>query len=824
MSEKHPITQPSKIKFVIFIGYFILIILAVYGVFRIYSEFRTFSEYETPFEERKELMLISNTLANLYESESMSRLLLSTSFQSNERVIYDSLQNVIYSQIETLRDFSSDSLMNSRLDSLTLLLSLKYRNITQMFNLMDSINKVPYTKKTLNTVLSRKNIDFFDKIYTVHTQDKSDTIIAQVKKKSLGRRFTDLFRTNVIDSVYLQSNKGTAISDSVMPIQNYADTVMQYVTDVILDFDKRKEVLIRQLAYKQNLMFRTNEHLSSQINSILRDMESRETEKSVLFLKEKDSALNRSSNVASRIAIAALITAIIFIMLSMRFITREQKYRRQLENAKKYAEDLLRSRERLMLTLSHDIKAPLSSIIGYIELLTKSKLQPREKYYLENMQGSSEHALELITKLLDYHRLESGKQEINLMNFSPYRLLGDIYQSFVPLAERKKLAFEFANSLNAESIYLGDAFRIRQVLNNLLSNALKFTETGKITLHASIHTARKNEILTIVVKDTGCGIGEEAKSQIFEEFVRTDSSDFQGIEGSGLGLAITRKLVLLMRGDIQVESEVGKGSVFTAYIPLKLKDKQVAGKMKITDKGKLKILFIDDDLVLLNMYAEMLRREGFSPVMCSSSPEALKVLQEMPFDMIFSDIQMPDINGFELAERLRNATFKGSKDVPLIALSARSDISESAFKEAGFTGFLAKPFTSAQLLDIIMSYTGFSSKQRKNTIVDEGFNALTAFAGNDKDAGRSIVETFIQENSLAVKKMEEALYTDDWDIIRSYAHKLLPLMRMVGADPIVTILYNLENNLRDENTVKELIKMVRIKNKEAEDFVKDHMS
>ncbi len=817
------VSQSSKIKIIIIIGYLLLILLAVYGLGRIYSELRAFSEYDRPFEERKELVLISSTLASLYESESMSRMLLSSVMENREKKRYDSLMHKVVEQKDSLYKMTSDTLMHRRLDRVSNLLDLKYENTYQMFQLMDSIDLLPFRRKSVTTILSKKDMENLKRISSVmQTHEKQDTTIVQVKKKTFAQRFSDVFKSEVKDSVLVKSQASSSVIDSIIPMEQLlTDTIVEYMTDVFLDYDQKRELYVARLAYKQNFLFQTNVELTDEINKILRELEVREYQKIDEFSGEKKRALKDSYTIASRVAITALLTAIIFIILSLRSLSREQKYRRKLENAKKYAEDLLKSREKLMLTISHDIKTPLSSIIGYIELLTKSKLPAKEKYYLENMQGSSEQVLELVTKLLDYHRLESGKQEANIMHFSPARLLNDIHISIVPLATKKGLELEFVSDLKPEQIYQSDPFRIRQIVNNLLSNAVKFTDTGKITLSVSVFSSRKGDVLNIIVKDTGRGIDPVSQERIFEEFSRVNNVDAEGIEGSGLGLAISRKLALLLKGDIQVKSTFGEGSEFTVHIPLlsNVEDIQQA-TLKEQEKNKIKILFVDDDLVLLDMYTELLRSEGFNPVRCLNSLEALTMLQDQPFDIVFTDIQMPDMNGFELVERIRVASFPKAKEIPIIALSARSDISESQFIEAGFSGFLAKPFTSTQLLDLIVSLVGNIHHTEKRESAGSGFSTLTAFAGKDKDAARHIIKTFIQENIVAAKTMEDALVSDDWAGIRSHAHKLLPLMRMIDAGEIVKILYNMENNVRESSEVHDLVRMIKQKNKEAELFLK----
>lgn len=815
-------TRGAKIRALTIIGYLVLGLLAFYGVYRIYSEFHRFSENDRPLEERKELVLISNILADLYETESLSRMLFFNNKQEEEKAKFDSLQIITKNKVDSLYTISSDPLTCSRLDSVFSLLDLKYKNTEQMFLLIDSVNRLPLAHISKTTVLSEKDIDNLNRISSMHMQKQEDTTIVQVQKKSFVRRLSDVFKTSVVDSVLVSSNQNALTVDSVVPVAVLTDTLTQYITEIVYAHQSKRENFMRQLADRQTYLLLTNENLTLQIKQILYELESREYQKNVRYLEDKEGALSRSSRIAFRVALAALVIAVLFLGLSLRIITREQRYQEQLKSAKKYAEDLLLARERLMLTISHDIKAPLSSIIGYLELLAKGRLPVKEKYYLENMQRSSEHMLELVTKLLDYHRLESGKQEVKKMFFSPYRLISDVYQGFIPLTEQRGLKLEFINDMEPSVFYQSDPFRIRQVLNNLLSNAVKFTEKGTISLLASVVVEENQAVLNVTVRDTGSGIDKVFLDSIFDEFSRTEEADTKSIEGSGLGLAITKKIVSLLNGEISVRSEIGKGSEFRLSIPLELANGEARKISKEEGIAKLKVLFIDDDLTLLNMYTELLKREGFLPVVCSNSLDALQILQQTSFDIVFSDIQMPEMNGFELVERIRNATFAGAKDVPVIALSARSDISRQKFIEAGFSCFLAKPFTFDQLMDVVVRYTKASGVVMESTPT-VGFEALTAFAGKDKTAANNILTTFINENKILIEKTTQALNEDDWDAIKAHAHKLLPLMHMIGAKEITPILYEIENNLKDKDKVRDLLTMLAGKNEEAESYLRENM-
>lgn len=826
MAKEKKHTHTTRIRPLIIAGYLTLSLLAFYGVYRVYAEFKKFSVNEPSFEERKELVMVGNLLSSLYEAENMNRLFFAEMAQPESMDYFNSLNTIIRHQIDSLHKVSSDALIRSRLDSVSALLDLKYANTINVFLLMDSINKIPLEKKSITTILSRRELDSLRNITKLYVQGQQDTTITQVKRKSFLKRLSDVFKDKTVDSVLVSSSKSSMTVDSILPVHVVSvDTITQYLTSIMMNYDKRRNELTYRLSMRQNQLFLTNERLTAQINNILYNLEMREYRRHIAFLSEKKAALKRSSAIALRVAWGSMITAILFLGLSLFTLSREQRYRNRLESAKKYAEDLSQKRERLMLAISHDIKAPLSSIIGYLELFAKSKLPAKERYYLENMQKASENVLELVTNLLDYHRLESGKQELRNVYFSPHRLLNDLYLAFKPLAEKKGLILECINRLNPAAIHYSDPLRIRQIASNLLSNAVKFTDRGKVTLMAFIVAQEEETLLVMIVKDTGCGIEKENQESIFDEFLREKDADIRSIEGSGLGLAITKESVSLLNGNIRLQSEKNKGAEFTVTLPIKDGKDPIVRRMNENRKN-IKILFIEDDPALLNVYAELLKNDGCSPTVCSKPAEALEIIRKTPFDIIFSDIQMPGINGFELAERIRSSDFPHAGTIPVIAFSARSDVSEQQLLEAGFSGFLAKPFTLEQLLESIARHIDAPPRAfvEKPVFSENGFGALTSFARKDKNAALQIIRTFAQENEASIEKMRKALSENDWGTIRACAHKLTPLMQIIQANEIVEILRALENGLKNKRRVKTALNMIIKKNNEAKKYLTNNCS
>lgn len=534
----------------------------------------------------------------------------------------------------------------------------------------------------------------------------------------------------------------------------------------------------------------------------------------------------------------------------MRDITRSNRYRRQLEEANKRAEDLLVAREKLMLAITHDFKAPLGSIMGYTELLSRLTENERQRFYLDNMKSSSEHLLKLVSDLLDFHRLDLNKAEVNRIVFNPAQLFEEIRVCFEPLTAAKGLVLQCHIAPELSEKYISDPLRIQQIVNNLLSNAVKFTQQGKITLTVGYNASK----LTIAVADTGKGMASEDRERIFQEFTRLPGA--QGEEGFGLGLSIVHKLVLLLEGTIDVQSTLGKGSCFTVVLPLFpvgksiVENKPFGSRIKKPSKDTdvspeetdavpamkvIRVLLIDDDKIQLNLTAAMLKQHNIDAVCCEQLEELIEQLRSSTFDVLLTDIQMPAINGFDLVKLLRASNIPQARNIPVIAVTARSEMDEKALHEHGFAGCLHKPFTVKELL-VTLNEGQMSADEAHIThdmqlIADAlpedtlfNFSALTAFSEDDPEAACSIIRTFIEETGKNADRMQQALTDREVDGIAAMAHKLLPLFTLIGASESVASLRWLESCRGEEfseeieKTTLETLEAVRKVVRAAEEY------
>lgn len=575
---------------------------------------------------------------------------------------------------------------------------------------------------------------------------------------------------------------------------------------------------------RKRTLQRLDHALSARIDSLLKGYEQETLLRAREEAEYQKAVRHRSATIISGIAAGAVVLSVIFLVMIWRDVTRSNRYRRQLEEANRFAEELLASREKLMLAITHDFKAPLGSIMGYADLLSRLTVDGRQRFYLDNMKTSSEHLLKLVTDLLDFHRLDLHKAEINRVTFHPARLLEEIYVSFEPLTSAKGLSLKCEIDPELKGTFISDPLRLRQIVNNLLSNAVKFTSEGGITLTASFvpkgDPAFSGNHLKLSVIDTGKGMEPGDRERIFQEFTRLPGA--QGEEGFGLGLSIVRMLVQLLEGHIEVDSVLGKGSTFTLRVPLypvALNDTSEVNEQKNENSSSspaqtpaLHILLIDDDRIQLTLTSAMLAQSGITSVACLQLDELLEALRTDTFDVLLTDVQMPAMNGFDLLNLLRASNIPQAKTIPVIAVTARSDMQREEFLKHGFAGSLHKPFMVNELfaeLDIEKRETGLVTPQnhvetdavQTDRVATEAvsvsalnFAALTAFSGDDPDAAKSILESFVTETRLNSDRLRQALDAEDTDGIAAMGHKMLPLFTLLGANELVALLKELEDS------------------------------
>ena len=704
----------------------------------------------------------------------------------------------VHREMEALS--AADDQQNLRTDSLLTLLHEKDQNTIQMLRVLSEANDSLLSASEIEEIISEQDSVITQQRVQHRVITKRDSLITTPKKKGFFKRLAEVFSPSKQDSAVLVNTSLEVATDTILQPTTSKDSLQQKIRMATEEKRLQRRKTIRRTSTKYQRM---NTQLTARMDSLIKQYEEEMTLRARQDAELQQEVRMRSARIIGGIAVGAVLLSAFFLILIMRDISRSNRYRQQLEVANKRAEDLLVAREKLMLAITHDFKAPLGSIMGYTELLSRLTEDERQRFYLDNMKSSSEHLLKLVSDLLDFHRLDLNKAEVNRVTFNPSQLFDEIYVSFEPLTAAKGLALQCHVAPELNGRYISDPLRLRQIVNNLLSNAVKFTQKGEISLTASYDSSK----LTIAIADTGKGMASEDRERIFQEFTRLSGA--QGEEGFGLGLSIVKKLVTLLEGTIDVQSTLGKGSCFTVTLPLYPVGKSIAESespesenVDITEESAaippmkvIRVLLIDDDKIQLNLTAAMLKQHGIDAVCCEQLEQLSEQLRSSVFDVLLTDIQMPAINGFDLVKLLRASNIPQAKTIPVIAVTARSEMDKAALHEHGFAGCLHKPFTVKELLMTVNE--GQLSADEAHITEDMAtaginFSALTAYSEDDPEAASSIIQTFIEETGKNIERMQQALNDKEVDGIAAMAHKLLPLFTMIGADETITPLKWLE--------------------------------
>lgn len=799
-------------SFKIVIGYILLVGLLI-GAFT--YTMQQMNLLTTPTSLRDQLdhrrHITHRIISQLYDAEIIGQTLRTGKL--NEYYHYLKAMKEVNASIDTLETILTDTLQQARLDTVRTLLQNKQWNMYAVLEAMRNTPTDQIYQEQLDSLIAQQD----SLLSTPHIRRKvithHNSYTIHHKKKGFFKRLADVFAPGKEDSTQVSNVIQEEYTDTLDEVYSPIDTISSMITGIQHKVFQTRQKETEMLNTRISSLRVIGSGLSQRVNQLLENIEHDEQEAARTKLMQEEEIRKEAAETMAKIAIAAFVLVLVFSIVIARDITRNNHYRRELEKAKSYAENLLVAREKLMLTITHDIKAPAGSIIGYIDLLIRLVNDRRQQFYLSNMKSSAQHLLALVTSLLDYHRLEAGKMDLHPVAFNPHELLTDIYNSFLPLAEKKQLQLDFKEKLPETLTLEGDPFRIRQIVENLLSNALKFTAAGGITLQAEYHGNQ----FVFCVSDTGCGMTASEQERIFKEFTRLSSA--QGQEGFGLGLSITRKLVELLLGRIDIESAPGKGSTFKVSMPLpSISPKSAPGSKEpaITlPKIHLRIAIIDDDRIQMHLTEAMLHNaaeevKGFKveTVCCEQPEELIEQLKNRTFDLVFTDIQMPAMNGFELLHHLRNQNFAQAQSIPVIAITARGDMNENDFLQKGFAGMLQKPFNQSELKKVVKNAlphltvsdnipdTSPVQKEAHETSphTDQPYNfsPLTAFSEDDPEAAKEILRTFAQETQKNMEKLQTAISNKDMEALCATAHKMLPTFLMIEAQKAIPMLKWLE--------------------------------
>ena len=538
------------------------------------------------------------------------------------------------------------------------------------------------------------------------------------------------------------------------------------------DVIRKQSEQSRQLSETADSLAQRNLNINQRLKSLIAAMDERVT----TDLQEREQQIIETRE-RTKVWLGG-ITAFIFLALLLSYIVimrdygRKERGRRKLEASNRKNAELLEMRNKIILTISHDIRGPLNNIIGYTELALDTREKKKRNLQLKKVLGRSKHILHLVNNLLDVYRLNQAKETMHPVPFRISDLLNRVVDGATQPINDKGLLFEH-EFVGADAVVKGDVDRIEQIINNLIANAVKFTSAG----HIGFNVTYMDGTFTMKVSDTGMGMTEDMMKRIYLPFER--AANTENSDGYGLGLPIAHGIVTMLGGTINVESELNKGTTFTVTLPLPVTNEPIEEESVSFDASlhlPKNVIAIDDDMLQLELVKEMLERNGVSCTICSKVDKLTEELRKKNYDLLLSDIQMPNTDGFKLLELLRKSRIGNSKDIPIVAMTARNESEREALLEAGFDGCIFKPFSMNELLKVIASVV-----KGREPGSETDFSVMLANVSDKKKILRTMIETCEKD----IVDLKIAMTAENRESMRSIAHRMFPMWEMVSMDEIL---------------------------------------
>lgn len=629
---------------------------------------------------------------------------------------------------------------------------------------------LPIQIDSLRTLLAAKEAHLFQIMEASREQRQTDSLLLNQKP---------IVTTHTTTKTVTRKKKGIA------GLLGGKETVQLPVTTRQTTLDKK---LISQINRQQRDIETYTDSLrlcNKDLNRKLRMLITSLDEQAWIAFRNKEARLKasyeRSTVIITGLIIFSIVMLVVFYLIIQRDIKKKVQARKERERLIKELNlsveqnnTLIASRKKAVHTITHELRTPLTAITGYTELLQKECNSGNNGHFLQSIQQSSGRMRDMLNTLLDFFRLDNGKEQPKMHPCRISVITHTLETEFIPIAMNKGLSLTVSNK--SDAVILTDKERIIQIGNNLLSNAIKFTEEGGV----SLTTDYTNGVLTLIVEDTGTGMTKDEQKRVFDAFERLSNAAAK--DGFGLGLAIVHNIVTMLSGKIHLNSEKGKGSRFTVEIPMQKADEvpeQVMRTYISRKERNLNVVAIDNDEVLLLMLKEMYAQEGIHCDTCTDAAELMEMIRRKAYNLLLADLNMPGINGFELLELLRSSNVGNSQTIPLVVATASGSCDTEELLAKGFAGCLFKPFSISELMEISDNCAMKGTPDEK-----PDFSTLLSY-GNES----VMLEKLIAETEKEMQAVKDAEQRKDLQELDTLTHHLRSSWQILRADQPLRELY-----------------------------------
>ncbi len=591
---------------------------------------------------------------------------------------------------------------------------------------------------------------------------------------------------------------------------------------LITDLDsleKADQAVREKLRLRESQLASTSTRIKEEFHDLTAKMEDEVAEILEANAHEADLLAGRTYRWLVMFLVSGILLAVLVVFIVARYVSKSDAFQVALQRSKNEAENLARTKEQFIANMSHEIRTPVTAISGFTGQLLHETFDKNTSRTLNIIRSSARHLEKIINDILDFSKLQDGKVVLEQVHFDVKEVIEEVCAMFDDQARKNNTTLSYSVDPDTPRILLGDPYRLKQIMINLISNSVKFTRDG--TVHFSVKSIMREQhqiILVMEFVDTGIGIDEDKIGSIFDDFTQEEMSTTRRYGGTGLGLSIVRKLVDLHDGTIECRSKKNHGTTITCKIPFMTgKSELISPERELpvvvpAEVRKLRVLVADDEEYNRLLFRSIFRRWGVSHSEASDGMEVLEILKREQFDLIMMDLRMPQLDGTRTTEHIRNELKINDAVMPVICMTAALPGNDLArYRKAGMNAFLRKPFSEKILLDTILAVTGRGegsaprvtawkeNEEEKEEAAAAGkidLSKLLRIAGGDEQFVKEMLVKFMEGAGKAIDEMTGLLKEGDADKIAELAHKLIPQCRHIGAGELASLLTETEMECR----------------------------
>ncbi len=829
VSQRIESAKPFKIKPKVLWGFSLLLVLVLattmvtyWGVMELAQARKTLTGPS------QKLMLLNSTLTLIYQSESSIR---AYTLNQEEKLLKQYIKSlaIVNSNVDSLSQLvANDSTQSKRVQQVKQLLARKKLVLGELITLKQTDWSSEFYAMAMREIERLEKDSVLRDAVIIKTTttktSKRDTIVKRTPREAPGffSRLKGWFTGGVSGDTtitLLQVEERIKI-DTLRHSWVPTDSLLRDVLGILNQIRIRQDETLIKLSAKELELLRTDLRLIDQIRAIVSLLEAEELNDNFVRAQNAQRVVGQSTILIISLGALALLISVLFVILILRAVKRSDFYRKQLVEANQYADKLLHAKEEFLANMSHEIRNPLTSVIGFAQLLAKTSLDENQKNHVQSIALSSEHLLDIVNDLLDLSKIDGGFLKLDQTPFYPFKVAQETITLFAARANEKGLKLNIIETSSSSIlVVLGDAYRLKQMLINLIGNAIKFTEKGGVTITiGSTQSDSNNLLLTFEIADTGIGIDNDKINELFERFVQADRGITRKYGGTGLGLAIVKKLATLHGGSISATSTPSQGSNFTLTLPYTISQAEPEVSLQrigITPSlpQTIEILVIDDDPLIRQLLVQLINYLGASAHAVESPTEALTLIKEGNFRVILSDIHMPIMSGFDFINEVKKLNLPNQ---PLSIAITADNVGEdtSPYTNAGFEGVVTKPFNEfslysaiAKVLNLEQPINFGETTMGPNHSQHFSLTDIERFCENDPIALAKVIESIIIGTEKGLDQLESLARNEDWDGFLAVTHRLKSTFGQIKATELLNIVTQAEGaaTMHEIALVEELI-------------------